>query len=260
MNINGASINQTARDVSKLRASEAIQVKPSNHEQVTDTDNKNTKDVAPSLILHPDLRDPLKDEYSRGAPDYILELAITTFDMRDVYTQVQEDLFNQNPDLSEKDWDFTVDEMGELLVLEGQDKLTDEEMQQIKGVLEDNNMDDYTVKLANSIIGLGVADRGPELWSDEGVGVYDVTKETMQDILRGRELMSDSKVKNNQILGTGYFSEIVRDDQKMAAPEHFAAISSYNKNKMMPMEAIMKQLSARGEEKYNNDPSVDVKL
>ncbi len=73
---------------------------------------------------------------------------------------------------------------------------------------------EYMNKLANNIIGMGEVDRDSNLWSSKGVGAYIVTKETMQDIMRGRELMSDTKVRDNQRLGT---------------PKYVTEINSYNK-------------------------------
>lgn len=79
--------------------------------------------------------------------------------------------------------------------------------------------------------------------SYEGIGLYDVTRDTMPDILRGRELMSDTRMR----------------DIPRGEPEFLRAREAYNENKATPLEAIFKQISNRAEEKYNYDPNVEIR-
>lgn len=180
-------------------------------------------------------------EYTQKSDNAFHAIFDNTYDMRDDYTQVQIDLLNANPELMGKDWDFTIDAEGELLVVEGKDKLSEKEIKQITDILEDNNMDEYMSDLANAVVERGVGQRGPEQYqTDKGIGLYDVTRDTMPDILRGRELMNDTKMRFVQ---TG-------------TPEFLRAREAYDENRLSPLEAIFKQVSNRAEEKYNYDPNI----
>lgn len=180
-------------------------------------------------------------EYTQKSDNAFHAIFDNTYDMRDDYTQVQIDLLNTNPELMGKDWDFTIDAEGELLIIEGEDKLSEKEIKQITDILEDNNMDDYMSALANAVVERGIGSRGPEQYQiDEGIGLYDVTRDTIPDILRGRELMNDTRMR----------------DIPRGEPAFLRAREAYNEKKLTPLEAVFKQVSNRAEEKYNYDPNI----
>ncbi|MFC3680861.1 hypothetical protein [Bacterioplanoides pacificum] len=159
--------------------------------------------------------------------------------MRNVYADVQSDLLRSNPSLLEKDWDFTVDADGELLIVEGDDQLTKREIETITGVLEEYGVDDYMKNLAENIVERGAASRGPEMrMSEHGIGSYDISMENMSDVLRRRELMNDTKIR-----------------QVNRGPSHiWQPIDAYNQGKLNPLDAVLKQVSSRAENIYGYDP------
>lgn len=94
----------------------------------------------------------LTRQYTQRADNAWGHIVETTYDMRNVYADVQSDLLRSNPSLLEKDWDFTVDADGELLIVEGDDQLTKREIETITGVLEEYGVDDYMKNLAENIV------------------------------------------------------------------------------------------------------------
>ncbi len=253
MNINSSSAMQATVGSNKVSAPDSIQMaskkddmsaghKPENNsiQRITTTSYMGGVDRA--LMNEQEAR-VLTVEYTQKSDNAFHAIFDNTYDMRDDYTQVQIDLINTNPELMGKDWDFTIDAEGELLVVEGEDKLSEKEIKQITDILVDNNIDDHMSNLANAIVERGVGQRGPEQYqTDEGIGLYDVTRDTMPDILRGRELMDETKMRFVQ---TG-------------TPEFLRAREAYDENRLSPLEAIFKQVSNRAEEKYNYDPNVEV--
>ena len=234
MNINSSSTMQATVGSNKVSAPDSIQ-------KITTTSYMGGVDRA--QMSEQEAR-VLTVEYTQKSDNAFHAIFDNTYDMRDDYTQVQIDLINTNPELMGKDWDFTIDAEGELLVVEGEDKLSEKEIKQITDILEDNNMDDYMSGLANAIVERGVGSRGPEQYqTDEGIGLYDVTRDTMPDILRGRELMNDTRMR----------------DIPRGEPEFLRAREAYNENKATPLEVIFKQISSRAEEKYNYDPNVEIR-
>lgn len=174
-------------------------------------------------------------EYSRRADTAWGNIVETTFDMRRVYTNVQVDLIDKKPELLKKDWDFTVDSKGELLIVEGKDSLSKKEVETITDVLKEHDVDEYMKFLAENIVERGVASRGPEKWmSERGIGSFDITMDNMSHVLRGRELMHETKVR---YINTGPSDLLMQ-------------VSLYNENKSNPMNAIMQQLSSRAEIMY----------
>lgn len=174
-------------------------------------------------------------EYTRRADTAWGNIVETTFDMRKAYTNVQVDLMEKAPELLTKDWDFTVDSKGELLIVEGKDSLSKKEVETITDILEEHGVDKYMKFLAENIVERGVASRGPELYMHErGIGSFDITMDNMSDVLRGRELMHETKVR--------YVNR--------GPSELLMQVSLYNENKSDPMNAIMQQLYSRAEIMY----------
>lgn len=177
-------------------------------------------------------------EYSRRADTARSNINETTFDMRKAYTNVQVDLMKKAPELLTKDWDFTVDSKGELLIVEGKDSLSKKEFETITDILEEHGVDKYMKFLAENIVERGVASRGPELYMHErGIGSFDITMDNMSDVLRGRELMHETKVR--------YVNR--------GPSELLMQVSLYNENRSDPMNAIMQQLYSRAEIMYEYD-------
>ncbi|MCP5325450.1 MAG: hypothetical protein H7A09_03865 [Oceanospirillaceae bacterium] len=177
----------------------------------------------------------LTREYSQRADRAWGGIVETTYDMRSVYADVQSDLLGRNPSLLEKDWDFTVDSKGELLIVEGKDQLTKREIESIIDVLEEHGVDDYMKDLAENIVERGIASRGPEMrMSEQGIGSYDITMDNMSDVLRGRELMNDTKIR-----------PVNRGPSSVWQP-----IEAYNQDKLDPLAAVMKQVSSRADNVY----------
>jgi len=187
----------------------------------------------------------LTHQYSRRSDEAYRVLTNTTFDMREDYSKVQSEIIEKNPSLLSKDWDFTVNETGQLKIIEGEDSLSASEKIQLTNILEDHDMDKYMSKITDSVVERGIASRGPEKYMHEhGVGSFDITEENSSDILRGRELMNDTKLRF-----------MVR-----GRPEDLRANEAYNEHKLSPLQSIMKQLTERADEIYRYDPSVEVKL
>lgn len=178
-------------------------------------------------------------EYSRRADTARSNINETTFDMRRVYTDVQVDLIDKKPELLKKDWDFTVDSKGELMIVEGKDSLSKKEVETITDILKEHGVDEYMKFLAENIVERGVASRGPEKWmSERGIGSFDITMDNMSNVLRGRELMHETKVR---YVNTGPSDLLMQ-------------VSLYNENKSNPMNAIMQQLYSRAEIMYEYEP------
>lgn len=252
MNINNSSPPLTSRLLTTANQSIQVASQPSenkNTELPYSEELKFSKTVFKGGVDRSQM-DPLEArkltiEYDRRADDARRVLTNTTFDMRDDYFQVQSDIMDNNPELLTKDWDFTVDEKGDLLIIEGKDSLSIFEKSLIKNVLEDNDMDKYMSKISDSVIERGIATRGPEQYmSGHGIGSFDISKENASSLLRGRELMSDTRVR----------------DTPRGIPEELRAQEAYNSNKLTPLLSIMKQLTARAEELYRYDPNVEVFL
>lgn len=176
--------------------------------------------------------------YSRRADIARYEIVDTVFNMRKSYTDMQIELSDRHPQLSKKDWDFTVDEKGELLIVEGEDKLSKKEIKTLIDTMTEQGLDKYMKKLAENIVERGVGGRRYyEYQKDSDIGQYDVTMENMSEILRGRELMSDSQMR---LMNRGP-EKIMR------------GIAEYNKNKMDPYMAVFKQVIMRAEKVYHTN-------
>lgn len=73
---------------------------------------------------------------------------------------------------------------------------------------------------------------------EHGISSYDITMENMSDVLRGRELMNDTKIR-----------------QVNRGPSHiWQLIDAYNQGKLNPLDAVLKQVSSRAESIYEYDP------
>ena len=176
--------------------------------------------------------------------------------MREKYTGVQNDLLKEAPDLLEKDWDFSVDEKGELVIIEGEDKLTESEINKLKEVLEDNDMGEAMNTLTEHIINWGEASRGPEGFVGKGdpMGTYDVNKENVKDIIFGRELMNGMEVTSDTKLTDGqtnhYASKKVNVGWASVRETQIRAVEAYNESRQPPLELIESQLVMRAEARY----------
>lgn len=185
-----------------------------------------------------DVLNELSNLYTRRADLAKSVVVNTVFDMRKSYTDVQIDLANKHPDLLQKDWDVTVDPEGELLIVEGEDRLTEKEMKTIIDIMTEHGLDGYMKNLAENIVERGVGGRGYiEYQGGHDIGQYDVTMENISKILRGRELMGDAKIRPINI-----------GSEKIWRP-----IEEYNKNKMDPYMAVFKQVVARSERVYHTE-------
>lgn len=251
MNINASNITQVAAGNNKVNIPDSLQMasKKDSISASNEPEGRSIQKITTTSYMGGVDRAQMSEqearvltvEYTQKSDNAFHAIFDNTYDMRDDYTQVQIDLLNENPELMGKDWDFTIDAEGELLVVEGNDKLSEKEIKQITDILVDNNIDDHMSNLANAIVERGVGQRGPEQYqTDEGIGLYDVTRDTMPDILRGRELMDETKMRFVQ---TG-------------TPEFLRAREAYDENRLSPLEAIFKQVSNRAEEKYNYDPNI----
>ena len=176
--------------------------------------------------------------YSRRADIARYEMVDTVFNMRKSYTDMQIELSDKHPQLFKKDWDFTVNEKGELLIVEGEDKLSKKEIKTLIDTMTEQGLDKYMKKLAENIVERGVGGRRYyEYQKDSDIGQYDVTMANMSEILRGRELMSDSQMR---LMNRGP-EKIIR------------GIEEYNKNKMDPYMAVFKQVVMRAEKVYHTN-------
>jgi hypothetical protein len=190
------------------------------------------------------------EPYSRLAGEAQIGITSASEKMRELYTGVQNDILKKAPDLMEKDWDFSVDSKGELVIIEGRDKLSDIEQMTLKGILEDNGMDDAMNKLADHIVNWGVGMRGPEEIADfGGLERFDVNRENFKDIIFGRELMlnmkidSDAKLTDKQMIehaGTASRSRLAQ----------WNAIGSYNEGKQPAANLISSQIMMRAEARF----------
>lgn len=174
--------------------------------------------------------------------------------MRQLYTGVQNDLLNEAPGLLAKDWDFSVDEAGEIVIIEGQNKLTESEINKLKGVLEDNGIDDAMNMLADNVIGNLAASRGPEGFAEEdSLGRFDVNKENFKDIIRGRELMLGMQISKDTRLTDG---QTAHYNQKSGAPglnrhqQQLRAMETYNEGKQAASDLIVSQIMMRAVAKF----------
>ncbi|QIZ85871.1 hypothetical protein HF888_13900 [Bermanella marisrubri] len=170
--------------------------------------------------------------------------------MRELYTGVQNDLLKKAPDLMEKDWDFSVDSKGELVIIEERDKLSDIEKMTLKDILEDNGVGDAMNKLADHIINWGVGMRGPEEIADfGGLERYDINKENFKDIIFGRELMLNMKIDSHTKLTDKQMVEHAGTASRSRLAQ-WNAIGSYNEGKQPAANLISSQIMMRAVEKY----------
>lgn len=163
-----------------------------------------------------------------------VDVAHTIMDMKEPYSRVQEELQLTSPELAEKDWDFTVDESGELVILEGSDKLSDEDISTLTRVLEDNGIDEQMNQLADEVVKWGEGLRGPDQQSRENIGKHDITRENFSEIIKGRDLITSSKMRVES--GLNYYEG--------------KAVQEYNSNKQGPLEALSMQIQDRAIVKY----------
>ena len=172
--------------------------------------------------------------------------------MRAMYTGFQNAMLEENPELLEKDWDFSVDEAGELVIIEGKDALSASEINQLTDTLEKFGMKDAMNALADDVINWGVGMRGPEEIADQGgLERYDVNKENFKDIIFGRELMMNMKIKSDTKLTaqqTYDYSEKFNGIGSTKA--HFNAISAYNDERQHAPEILASQIMMRAEARF----------
>lgn len=177
--------------------------------------------------------------------------------MRAMYTGVQAQLLQEAPDLMNKDWDFSVDEAGELVILEGKDALTKSEINQLTDVLEQHGIKDMMNQLADNVIGHGMAARGPEEFahSDDKFASFDVNRENFKDIVFGRELMlgmkisPETKLTNEQTMQYALKAGLVGGGGS-EKERHLRAMEAYNIGKKTPSELIVSQVMTRAESRF----------
>jgi len=174
--------------------------------------------------------------------------------MRQLYTGFQNAMLQENPELLEKDWDFSVDEAGELVIIKGKDALSDSEIDQLTDTLEKFGIKDAMNSLADNVIGNLTASRGPEGFAEgDSLGRFDVNKENFKDIVRGRELMLGMQIsKGTQLtegqsmhyaMKTGGTGVNQQEFQSRVAYE-------YNKGKQPASNLIVQQIMIRAEARY----------
>lgn len=232
-------------DVSSI--TQAGYIQPSQTQQPEKEVQPSSKEVEVTLARRQSKAEDW-EPYTKLMGDSQLGMITHSFNMREAYTGVQYDLMNDAPDLIEKDWDFSVDGNGEIVIIEGKDKLSESDVKRLTDILEDNHIDDHMNKLAESVINWGVGRRGPEGFAEEGLGRYDVNKENFKDIVFGREIMTGMKINPDTAitkadtyhygvkrLGYGYSEKELRG----------AATKAYNQNKQTASEIIVAQIQMR---------------
>ncbi|QIZ85246.1 hypothetical protein HF888_13890 [Bermanella marisrubri] len=194
--------------------------------------------------------------YSNLMGDSQLGIISSSNQMREKYTQVQSDLLRSDATLLNKDWDFSIDEAGEIVIIEGDDSLSESEINKLTKVLADNGIDTAMEKLAENVINHGIGARGPEGFSEDGsLASYDVNKGNFKDVIFGRELMLGMKIDHETKLTNA--DTLAYASKKVAVTSesninHVAlrAREAYNEGKQLPSKLVATQIMMRAVEKY----------
>lgn len=110
--------------------------------------------------------------------------------MDEKYTQTIDEIASQRPELAAKDWDFTVNKDNEIEIIEGEDSLTESEIEYLQEKLEG-----FSEEFGVVAEGLSAA---YQTYKEAGGGApdhlrYDLNRENFSEVFRGREFMTMDK-------------------------------------------------------------------
>ena len=118
------------------------------------------------------------------------------------FARAKED-FHENPliqrtidkhDLSNKDWDFTVDKSGDIQILEGEDKLSKDAVQSLEYALNNSKFGYEFKRMAENLIHASHAKHEDINYSYDN---YNLTTENFSEVIKGRELMNTRRSDHN---------------------------------------------------------------
>lgn len=114
----------------------------------------------------------------------------TVTGMDEKYTKTMNEIASQHPELSAKDWDFTVNKDNEIEIVEGEDSLTESEIEYLQEKLEG-----FSEEFSTVAEGLSAA---YQTYKEAGGGApdrlrYDLNRENFSEVFRGREFMTMDK-------------------------------------------------------------------
>ena len=108
--------------------------------------------------------------------------------MSDGFEGLMEEMSLEAPKLAEKDWDFSIDEAGEFVILEGNDKLSDDEMAYLKDKFEKSGLDDAYADFADTAINT--------MNDSFHMRKAGLSKENFSEKISGREFLNTEKLKH----------------------------------------------------------------
>lgn len=114
----------------------------------------------------------------------------TVAGMDERYTQTMNEIASERPELAAKDWDFTVNEDNEIEIIEGENSLTESEIEYLQEKLEG-----FAEEFGTVAEGLSAA---YQTYKEAGSGApdhlrYDLKRENFAEVFRGREFMTMDK-------------------------------------------------------------------
>jgi len=108
--------------------------------------------------------------------------------MSDAYEGLMAEMSLEAPELTEKDWDFSNDEAGEFVIIEGDQKLSDEEISYIEKKFKDAGVADAYTDFADTAV---------NAINDSYTGrQYGLSKENFSERISGREFLNTEKLKH----------------------------------------------------------------
>jgi len=119
--------------------------------------------------------------------------------------------------LKNKDWDFTLDRSGNIKVIEGNDRLSNQAVKDLEKALNDSAFGYHFKDMAVGLI--GKSQLSVNTYNNpNSITKYDINAENISGILRGRELMEQPRADWNNIKGT-FSKQIDRSAESLGLKE-----------------------------------------
>lgn len=215
MNISGLPIASTllGPNLSSKDQKVSLNLQPP---KSNEPDSTNPKPEATTLTLTSYKRAPTAKADLSGWANRTNSSEIDTSEVRSTkasaaawgsFARAKED-FHENPliqrtidkhDLSNKDWDFTVDKSGDIQILEGEDKLSKDAVQSLEYALNNSKFGYEFKRMAENLIHASHAKHEDNKFSFDD---YNLTTENFSEVIKGRELMNTKRSDFNDLAFT----------------------------------------------------------
>lgn len=143
-----------------------------------------------SEIGRDETRDERVERWGRMSDIVLYELPQAQINASNLIQGVEESIRSEHPSIMDKEWDFSIDERNNIVVIS--DQLNKDEEQYLENKLNSSGLNEVLGQLRNTMINLLDSDRGPDGLSDK-IGKYDLNSSNFSEIIRFREYNSQTQ-------------------------------------------------------------------